>query len=176
MEIRAKGTFDFDSVKALIHLNLFKKQNPKKGFYSMIILCGIIAALCIVISIRTPDSDLFYLSFVAIAIIIIEGYLYFILPKISYRSLAKMKNAENEYIFGDSVLKLSTKSPEYTGEAEIEYSMLVKAYETSEYFFIYQTKNQVILVDKTTVEGGKAAEIAHRLSSYMGKKYIRCKY
>ena len=88
----------------------------------------------------------------------------------------KMKDVENQYIFCDNVLKTFTKSKEYNGEAEIEYSLFVKVYETSKYFFMFQTKNQVLLVDKNTIEGGTVEDIRNKLTTYVKDKYIICKY
>ena len=87
-----------------------------------------------------------------------------------------MKNIENEYIFCDDELKAFTKSKEYNGEVSIEYSFLVKVYETSRHLFLYQTNNQVYIVDKNTIEGGTVEEIRNKLSAFVKDKYIICKY
>lgn len=87
-----------------------------------------------------------------------------------------MKETENEYVFCDDVLRTFTKSQEYNGEAVIECSLFVKVYETSKYFFMYQTNNQVSIVDKSTIEGGTVEEIRNKLSAFVKDKYILCKY
>ena len=87
-----------------------------------------------------------------------------------------MKDIENEYIFCNNKLKAITKSEEYNGKAEIEYSLFVKVYETTKYLFLYQTINQVFIVDKSTVEDGTIEEIRGRLSAFIKDKYILCKY
>ena len=69
-----------------------------------------------------------------------------------------------------------SENEEYKGETEIEYTMLERVYETSKYFFLFQTKNQVLIVDKTTVEGGRAEEIRDSLTAKMKDKYIICRY
>ena len=122
------------------------------------------------------DTMLIGVLCVAIILFLLECYLYFLLPKIRYKELAKMKDAENEYIFCDNVLKTFTKSQEYNGEAEIEYSLFVKVYETSKHLFLYQTNNQVFIVDKNTIEGGTVEEIRNKLSAFVTNKYIVCKY
>ncbi len=58
----------------------------------------------------------------------------------------------------------------------MEYSLFTKVYETSDYFFLYQTNNQVFLVDKSTVEGGSVDDIRNKLSSFVKDKYYICKY
>ena len=87
-----------------------------------------------------------------------------------------MKEAENEYVFYDNEIKAFTASTEYNGEAKIEYSLFVKVYETSKYFFLYQTNNHVFVVDKSTVEGGNINDIRTVLAGAINGKYIICKY
>ena len=87
-----------------------------------------------------------------------------------------MKDIENNYLFNDNVLKVSSKSEEYSGEAEIEYSLFTKVYETSAYFFLFQTNNQAFIIDKSTIEGGSADDIRNKLTSFVKDKYFICKY
>ena len=176
MEIKAKCKFDFDSIRALTHLSLFKKANPKKRLLTWSIISAILAVVIILEMIVFSDAMLIELLCVAGVLFLLECYLYFLLPKIRYKALAKMKDAENEYIFCDNVLKTFTKSQEYNGEAQIEYSLFVKVYETSRYLFLYQTNNQVFIVDKNTIEGGTVEEIRNKLSAFATNKYIVCKY
>ena len=87
-----------------------------------------------------------------------------------------MKDIENEYIFCNEELKAYTKSVEYNGEVAIGYSFFVKVYETTRYLFLYQTNNQVVIVDKNTIEGGTAQDIRSKLTTYVKDKYIICKF
>ena len=175
MEIKAKCKFDLESIRALTHLSLFKKANPKKRFLTWSIISGILAVIIILEMIIFSDAMLIELLCVAV-ILFLLCYLYFLLPKIRYKALAKMKDVENEYIFCDNVLKTFTKSQEYNGEAEIEYSLFVKVYETSRYLFLYQTNNQVFIVDKFSIENGTVEDIRNKLSAFAKDKYIICKY
>ena len=98
MEIRAKCKFDFVSIRALTHLSLFKKANPQKSFFTWTIISAILAVVIILEMIIFSDTMLIGLLCVAIILFLLECYLYFLLPKIRYNALAKMKNAENQYI------------------------------------------------------------------------------
>ena len=177
MQIKAKCKYDLDSVKALTHLTMYKKADPRKR---LIFWSTAFAILFIIIILEIIafgfDTILAVLLGVEIFGLLLMYFWYFIIPKIQYKSLAKMQNVENEYIFYDDVLKTFTKSQEYNGEAQIEYSLFVKVYETSRYLFLYQTNNQVFVVDKSTVEGGTVEEIKNKLSTFVKDKYIICKY
>ncbi|MBR4863939.1 MAG: YcxB family protein [Oscillospiraceae bacterium] len=177
MEIKAKCKYDFDSVKALTHLTMYKKADPKKRliFWSAAFL---ILSIIIILEIVafSMDTILLILLGVNILFLFLIFFWYFIIPRIQYKSLAKMQNVENEYMFGDNVLKVFSKSQEYNGEAQIEYSFFVKVYETTKYLFLYKTNNQVFVVDKSTIEGGTVEEIRNKLSAFVKDKYIICKY
>ena len=176
MEIKAKCKFDFDSIRALTHLSLFKKANPKKRFLTWSIISAILVVIIIFEMIVFSDAMLVELLCVVIILFLLECYLYFIIPKIRYKALAKMKEVENEYIFFDNVLKTFTKSQEYNGEAEIEYSLFARVYETTKHLFLYQTNNQVFIVDKSTIDGGTIGDVRNKLTAFVKDKYIICKY
>jgi len=174
MEIRAKCKFDIDSIRALTHLLMFKKANPRKR---MIFWSVIYAILLVVVILESVFWGFEPVLLAIIVVVVLFGcYFYFLLPKIQYKALAKMKDAENEYVFCENVLKVFTKSKEYSGQAEVEYSLFVRVYETSKYFFMYQTNNQVFLVNKATIEDGTAEEIRNKLRAFVKNKYIICKY
>ena len=177
VEIRAKCKFDFESIRALTHLTMFKKANPKNRMIFWSVAFAVLFAI-IILEIIAFGMDLILLVLLGVEILwlMMMCFWYFIIPRIQYKALAKMKDTENEYVFCDNVLKTFTKSQEYNGEAEIEYSLFVKVYETSKYFFMYQTNNQVFIVDKSTIEGGTVEEIRNKLSAFVKDKYILCKY
>ena len=87
-----------------------------------------------------------------------------------------MRHVENQYIFCDHEVKVFSKSQEYNSEAVIQYSLFVKVYETTKYWFLYQTNYHIFIVDKATVEGGTAEDIRNKLSAYVKNKYVICKY
>jgi len=177
MEVKARCKFDINAIKALSHVSVFKKSNPKKTVIARAILFLVVLFLIAVELIAFGfDLILIVLFSVGILVITIDCFMFFCLPKIQYKSLAKMKDVENEYTFCDNILKVSSKSQEYNGEAEIEYSLFVRVYETSKYLFLYQTNNQVYIVDKSTIEGGTVEEIRNKLSAYIKGKYIICRY
>ena len=177
MEIRAKCRFDKEAMKALAHVSFYKKNNPQKTvlvrtiiYFSLIILC--LAEMFVF----EFNYLLIILIIIAILMVFLDSFFYFCLPRIQYKSLSKMKEVENNYVFHNNEIKVFTASAEYNGEAKIEYSLFVKVYETSRYFFLYQTNNQVIVVDKLTVENGSIHDIGTVLSGAIKGKYVICKY
>jgi len=98
------------------------------------------------------------------------------MPKTSYAALKHMKNVVNEYVFCDEVIKMKSKGELYEGEAELKYPLIPKVMETSEYLFIYQSNNQVFIVEKSTITCGTIDDLRNKLRQFVKNKYIICKY
>lgn len=173
MEIKAKCKWNLEAIKALTRLLMFGKKSPKVSMLTFSIFSFLLPFVLLVIR-----SDLLsYIFATSMIVLILCGlYLYFLSPKIRYNALGKLKNAEIEYIFCDGSIKVFTRSKEYNDEAECKYSIFVKAYETSRYFFFFATNNQVYLIDKTTIEDGTATDIRNKVEPLLDRKYFICKY
>lgn len=177
MEIKAKSKYDQATIRALTHLAMYKKADPKKRIRLWTWVYAILLAVIVLeIIVFGPDSTFFTLLFAAIFFILLVYFMYFIMPKIQYNAMAKMKDIENVFVFGDKEVKIVTSGSDYNCETKIDYSWFHMVYETSKHFFLYQTKNQVFIVDKSTVEGGTAEDIRNKFSGFDKKKYIICKY
>lgn len=175
MQLKAKCTFDFDLCKAFVHVTFYKKANPKKAFafslaFYLILLFATTAEL---ILFKDPLSV--GLLLVGVLLTTYVFFLYFGMPRIQYKSLAKMKDIENTYTFCDDAFKVSSKSDEYNSETQIAYSMLLKVYESSEYFFLYHASYQCFIVKKSSIEGGSVDDLRNKLYSVV-KKYNICHY
>lgn len=170
MEIRAKCIFDFDSVSALSRLSMYRRLKPKRGF----IIIASFSQFSLLASLILVHSR--SLAVISLAILLFISFMHFAYPRIQFRALKKLQYMENEYIFLDDHIEVLSKSAEYTGTAELKYSLIPKAAENSRYFFIYQSGNAVFIVDKTTIIGGSAADIRDKLLSHVGKNYMLCKY
>ena len=182
MEIKASSKYDRETITALTHLGIYGKRNPKKSLLFWTISFGI---LLIALSVETAViaslgidllTELICLIAINAAYILIRFYLHFLVPKIRYKALEKLQNAENVFVFSDDGVTSATQSSAYSDESRISYSTFVKVYEASKYFFLFHTQNQTFVVDKSTIEGGSAEDIRAKLSPLLGKKYMICKY
>lgn len=113
---------------------------------------------------------------VFVIVILLQIYMYFGLPKIRYKSVDKFVNLQNNFIFTEKNMIVSSDMGDYSGTTNIEYSILFKVMETSENFFVFIQKQQVFLVDKSTVQGGTIEEVREVIKNALGKQYIICKY
>ena len=134
MEIKAKATCDLESMKALTHLWMFKKADPKKRMIMWTVLYAILLAVIVFEMVAFGVSEIMIaLVCVLVFTYLLECYWYFILPGLKYKAMVKLKDVTNEYTFCDDMMHTVTKSDEYSGESEIKYTAIYKVYETSKY-------------------------------------------
>lgn len=176
MEIKAKSVFDYESIKALAYVTIYKRKDPRKAFVFMNVWCIALVLLIVMEMISFGvDGQLMMLLILAIVLALFNFYLYFGYAKIQYNALQHMKNTENTYTFCEDLIKVSSKGAQYNGEAELKYSMIPKVMETSKYLFIFQSKNQSFIVDKSTIVNGTVDEIRMKLVQSSKAKYIICR-
>ena len=177
MQIQANCKYDFEATKSLTYLTMFKRGNPKKRMLLITIFFVVLFFIVIFeIIIFGIDATFILLSIIIVFMLLINYFMWYLSPKVRYNSLAKLKNICNEYIFTEESVFATTKSTEYEGKVEIAYTLFVKVYETSNYLFLFQTQNQVYMVDKSTLVGGTIEEIRNKLCNHLYNKYIICKY
>lgn len=176
VEIKAKCIFDYKGVKALTYVTMYKRNNPQTAFHFLNTLAAFMILAIIWGMQFGVDSKSIYLLVLYVIIFLFNCFLYFVFPRMQYRALDKMKGIENEYTFCNEGIKVTSKHELYNGDAELKYSMIPKVMETSAYLFIYQSKNQVFIVDKSTITGGSIEDIRQKLIPHLKKKYIICKY
>ena len=176
MEVKASCRYNYDAIKALNHLVMFKKANPKSRmiFYtvSYIIILSILGLETLLVDVRL----VFYVSLgLSIFILLILYFYYFFVPKIQFRSMYKVKNLHTQYTFTDDEIRIVTTGTEYQGESKMEYTFFFKVYETSKYLFMFENNRQTIIVDKSTIENGTMEQIRSKFA-HLNKKYVICKY
>ena len=176
MEIKAKCRYDYETCKAVAHIDAYRKSNPKMTVISRAIFCLALTVLNLAVANWGELYTGYTVAIAAALLVLIDMFMYFGMPRLQYNSMSKLKDVENSYIFYDDEFFAETVSESFNGQDVIKYSLLEKAFETDRYFFIYINKRQTFVVDKASVEGGTAEEIKAKLTCVLGKKYIRCKY
>lgn len=180
MEIKASCVYDFKAVKSLTHASIYKKTKPSKLIIWLLVLVIILIALsifCIITADTPEEASTFYYScgsFVVCFLVFL--YLHFFFPKIQYKRLSQFKDIENQYLFTDTGISQISTNSNYDGTSQIDYSMIFKVMETSEYLFVFINKMQAWVVDKSTIENGNVEDIRNLLKGYLGRKYIICNY
>lgn len=177
MEIKCKCKYDYKTCKAFARAVAYKKQNPKKLLMLQVIF-ALIAGITDFYLIMTTGGDFFNIIILiaCVFIVIFDLFVYFGLPYLQYRSMSKMKDFENNYIFRENEFVASTNSDDFIGDSVMKYSMLEKVMETKEFFFLFQNKRQALIVDKSTLSADESEKLRDTIRPILGKKYIVCKY
>ena len=177
MKITAKSKFNYKTIRDFIRTTSFYKTNPMK---KLVIYCAIFAVLAVSILLEMyllgPQTYLTVMLIVALVVVLLELYIYFILPRIQYNALGQMKGCTNEFTFTDDSIRLVSLDNGFSGESRIDYKVLNRTIETGKYFYIFQTKSQALIVDKSTIAGGTPEELRQKLQTVLGKKYKIYKY
>ena len=177
MQIKAKCRYTVEALKALVCFTLFKKATPKKGLILWTALC---LAVLVIDLIELIAFDLPFFTYMGIVVTVIYlglmYFSYFAVPKIRYRVLSVPTELEIEYAFYDDRLQLFISEDGKVKEKEIAYSSLIKAAETSKYWFLYFEGKRTYIVDKRTLQNGKVDDVRLRLGVFVGKKYYLCEY
>jgi len=177
MKIKAKSKFNYKTIKAFTRTELFRKSNPlKKMATYCLISVLLVAVLLLEMFLLGPDVVPVVLLIVSILMLLLELYMYFVFPRIRYNALGQMKGAVHEFVFQDDSFQVSTSDNGYKGESHIDYDVLFKVIETSNYLYIFQNKTQALIVDKSTISGGTYLELRQVLQPILGERYVIYKY
>lgn len=177
MEIKASSTYDFETVQALMRLNMFQKADPRKRMRTWFIVATILLALLVFDFIAFGSSSILWtLLFVLIMCAFLYAYLYFGLPKLRYKAMGKFAGIHNRFVFRGNDMSVASSIDDYQGSTSLKYTMLFKAMETSTHFFLFQNKLNAYIVNKSTIDGGTAEDIRNALIAVLEKQYIICKY
>lgn len=96
MKIEASATLDFEAIRTLVHLSMYKKKKPK----NRMILSGILFSLLLLVIL----FEMFYFGYNTTFLILLaltltmlglRLFLYFGLPKKQYEAMGNMQNAVN---------------------------------------------------------------------------------
>ena len=177
MEIRAKCKFSKDSATALAHFSSYGRKSPIKTLAVMITIEAIIFAVAICEVFVFGFNKNFAMIFVAeLLLIVFECLRYFYTPVISHKSAKSLEGGENEYVFYENDVKITSVAKTLNSESRIEYAHFTRAAETSRYFFLFISGSQAFVVDKQTVGTEEACLIRNKLTESLGKKYVICRY
>lgn len=177
MNFTAKSKFNYKTVKHFVRANMFGKRDPlKKLVIHCLIALLLIGAVLLEMHLLGPSPVLRVLLMLACALLLLDLYLYFILPWVRYRALGQLRGCTNEYTFTEDSIRLTSYDNGFSGESRIDYKVLYRCIETSAYFYIFQTKSRAFIVDKSTMEAGNHLLLRQKLQSILEKKYQIYKY
>ena len=177
MKIKAKSKLNFKTIRALARAEVFRKSDPLKKMLLYCLVALLLAAVLLLEMHLLGASALPIILFiVAILLFAFELFLYFGLPRIRYKALGELRGCTNEFCFTDDSILLKAYDNGYSGESRVDYKVLTRAVETKKYLYIYQTKAQVYIVDKTSLAEGEPEQLRQKLQGILTERYVVYKY
>lgn len=177
MEIHASSRYDLKTVAALCRMFRVKKTTPKVHLAMMLVAYGFVAAVCIALGVgRGFDTFVAVLLTVCAVGLCLEVVIYFIFPRIQYRNMAQLRDAENRFVFRETDFCVTTAGASQSAEARISYSALVRVVETKAYLYLFQTKNQTYIVDRATLSDADMSELRRCMAHILEKRYSIYRY
>lgn len=176
MEVKASVTYDLKIFQTLRWISFFQKNDPKKKTRKQILIAIPLMIIFILYTVFVEVSPLVLGVAGVLLLDILQIYLCYGGAKSIDKAWRKNAGAQNQYIFKDDEMFVSTVANGYSGNSTIKYSVLFKAMETNEYMFLYENETNCYVVDKSTVTDGTAADIRLALATVLKDKYITCDY
>lgn len=169
MKIKASCVYDYDAIKTVQRLNMFRKANPKNRLTMSLgliaLLVFILLAECIAFGFVPLLVILLVCDIIFCALLL---YLYFLVPKIQIKSLNKRGKYENFYEFCEENVLLKYTCAGDNGEAVIKYTDITKIRETKRYLLLSVGKS-VYIVDKSTVSSEEMKALSGLLKGITDK-------
>lgn len=177
MDIVVKTTYDLDAFKAMNRIVAFRGKSPAKRLVWMAVASVFVAAVMVFMTIHARELLPLLIACCIIDLLCVGVTVYMAvgLPRVQLKAHERFGLPDITYTFGEAALSYQTSSENYTDSGEIKYAAFAKAVETDEYFFLYQTANQIMIVDKSGIQNGSAEDIRERLKYHLGSKiqYIK---
>ena len=136
----------------LLNFNKFVTLKKRK-FWILIAVCTVLCLASFILDLALGDFDKTIIVAFAVVVLMDVFYFatYFIIPRWTLKKSPAL-NAEIKFEFYNDNFCVSSVFKHGRESIELRYPTVVKAYETPTVIYLYITKNQAYIVDKTNLE------------------------
>ena len=178
MDLIAYCTYDYETIKTLSRTMLFGKT-PFRNMWLRYLVAGLLLILTVASMLFfCVEVDRVFLALLSLALSLVllpPLFCVLFLPRIKFRTLGERQGMRTRLRFCDSCVKVANDRDNFQTEADLPYLLIINAYETSRYIFLFINTVNAFIVDKTTVDAATAAAIRHKLSVVLTDGYTVCK-
>lgn len=175
MPLHAFTTYDLPAYRKFVHFSLNRGRFYRAApwlFVSLICLCLLIC-LFDLFTFGLDEATLLFLALEGV-LLLLYGFLYLALPRISFRAARKTAELVNEYLFGEESVSMRCRAEGLESSATVRYDAFDKIYETRDFFYLYLTKRSAYLVRKSEIEGNPLLLSSAIARSVSPKRFIFC--
>lgn len=180
--IKAKTKYTKELLNNYTKFYYFKRSTP---FIIFDVLFEIYMVYCLISAILTPASPMgSYTSEIIFYLILVLAEPFYIWWSFARNLKKEFQNLTVDYKFDENKIKITTSDKNETKSFNWEYSKIYIAYETSDCFYIFNSKpryfslvpakNNFFIIEKSSINEGTDNELRHLLKSKLGfKKFIK---
>jgi hypothetical protein len=191
MRLEATTRIDYGTYRQYFLFNFLQGKRSPWQARVLIALTPVTFLAFLVLYAKNP-ADIFNLigMLIMLALGFILLYILLVMPRRYYRSVQKLLEAPTRYIFSDDQLEVvladagdqavSVKGAgsgiSERGGLATRYEMIVKAYETKRFFYIYIGPNQAHILGKNDFSAGTADDLRELLKAKLRGRFMDSNY
>jgi len=171
--VEVKGSSDYVTCAQFFRFMLFKGKNYKtlpRFVFALFIILGVFSAAIVAVSREFIFLILLGLDFFALAMYL---FLWFVVPKITYKRAKEMGNHEIVYKFYPDCIDISSTGENINGNEKINWTAYKTFYEVESAFYLFLGGVAHIIPKKDLTDNQKFLLSAF-LSTSFPDKYMRC--
>ena len=156
MRFSATTVYDKERLLRFNHFIIFRKR----FFWALMIACNVLVVLCAALVLALDPQDHTILAYAALIGIIDVAvvFCWFILPRFTLDK-SPMLNADVVFEFGEENFKVFAVMKNCNDSSELNYSAIVKVMESKEDIYVFISKTQSFVMDKSGFTVGSAEEL-----------------
>lgn len=177
MNITVNCTYDKKAITTFARSGLYKKADPRKRFIEFIAI-ALFCIMCVAITVAVGGFDSKALIPIALfaLILLLQLYIYLILPRIIFNARKNLGNVRQTLTFTDDEIISLSSSDEFGATEKISYNIPVSIRETKNYVFFYITKQSAYIIDKSGISDTDLTELHKLFALRFGEKYTILNY
>ena len=171
MEIKGTTLYTLELFRKFNRFHVMKsKTEAVLLFIIEAFLLFVFVVMCLYGNVSENSTGMLFLA----VLILLLPLMLFVVPWIAARNQKNLTGIENNFIFTEEGLTVFSKGSNIDSKAEMKYELFYRVYETSDSFYIYQTKMNAYPLLKKDVEENRIDDLRNLLVSKLAKgKYKR---
>ncbi|HPE96267.1 MAG TPA: YcxB family protein [Bacillota bacterium] len=174
IKIEAVTKLDYTKFREFTLFNLFKGKVPTfKKWFSIAVL-SLLSIAVYVFSFISDEAVFTFLTLFAVIADVYYIWLLFVSPKQNFKSNQRAIEKPGHMVFRDTQFSsYDPKTDKLLGS--VKYENVREIFETKEFWYIYTSKRNAIIVEKAGVIDNMQEALTALLKEKKGKKYITSK-
>ena len=167
--IEIKTKVDYETYRNFIRFLLHRGKRYKILFVT---LCPILALLLLIMGI--PIQDSIPLCVLMVIFIFLLSFMYFFLPRISYKKSKPMIPDETIYRFYENHIEGDYIGENAKSTGSYQYTVFKNVYEVKSAFYLRLMNSLVIIIPKRCLDAGQIDMLSRFFMYRFGEKYKNC--